>query len=102
MNYESFWTTSQAHSSVERAGLIGGVLMRKVPTDNNYSLRGDILQKMMKEDKAAGLIPFYVRKTYCLKKKKKTHIEIMRLMPIWLLMKLKLYLVYSFGGYQII
>lgn len=47
---------------MERAGLIGGVMMRKVPTDNSYAVTGDILKKMVEEDKAAGLIPFYVRK----------------------------------------
>ena len=52
---------SKAHSSVERAALIGGVMMRKVPTDNSYAVGGDMLRKMVEEDKAAGLIPFYVR-----------------------------------------
>uniref|UniRef100_A0A3B4UME8 Aromatic-L-amino-acid decarboxylase n=2 Tax=Seriola TaxID=8160 RepID=A0A3B4UME8_SERDU len=50
---------SWAHSSVERAALIGGVMMRKVPTDNKYAVGGDMLKKMVEEDKAAGLIPFY-------------------------------------------
>lgn len=52
----------KAHSSVERAALIGGVMMRKVPTDKTYAIRGDMLKKIMEEDKAAGFIPFYVRK----------------------------------------
>uniref|UniRef100_A0A665U9Q9 Aromatic-L-amino-acid decarboxylase n=1 Tax=Echeneis naucrates TaxID=173247 RepID=A0A665U9Q9_ECHNA len=54
------YTSEQAHSSVERAALIGGVMIRKVPTDSNYAVRGDSLKKMVEEDKAAGLIPFYV------------------------------------------
>uniref|UniRef100_A0A671XEL6 Aromatic-L-amino-acid decarboxylase n=1 Tax=Sparus aurata TaxID=8175 RepID=A0A671XEL6_SPAAU len=53
------YTSEQAHSSVERAALIGGVMMRKVPTDNSYAVGGDMLKKMVEEDKAAGLIPFY-------------------------------------------
>ncbi|KAG7476044.1 aromatic-L-amino-acid decarboxylase [Solea senegalensis] len=53
------YTSEQAHSSVERAALIGGVMIRKVPTDDTYAVRKDILKKMMEEDKAAGLIPFY-------------------------------------------
>uniref|UniRef100_A0A8D3DA11 Aromatic-L-amino-acid decarboxylase n=1 Tax=Scophthalmus maximus TaxID=52904 RepID=A0A8D3DA11_SCOMX len=53
------YTSEQAHSSVERAALIGGVMMRKVPTDNSYAVRGDMLKKMLEEDKSAGLIPFY-------------------------------------------
>ncbi|KAM7420385.1 hypothetical protein PAMA_014892 [Pampus argenteus] len=54
------YTSEQAHSSVERAGLIGGVNMRKVPTDKSYAVTGDMLKKMVEEDKAAGLIPFYL------------------------------------------
>ncbi|KAM6935289.1 aromatic-L-amino-acid decarboxylase [Lycodopsis pacificus] len=53
------YTSDQAHSSVERASLIGGTLMRKVPTDNAYAAGGGMLKKMLEEDKAAGLIPFY-------------------------------------------
>lgn len=52
----------KAHSSVERAGLIGGVIMRKIPTDDSYAVKGEVLKNMVKEDKAAGLIPFFVRK----------------------------------------
>lgn len=51
----------KSHSSVERAAQIGGVTMRKVPTDSSYAVRGQMLKKMVDEDKAAGLIPFYVR-----------------------------------------
>uniref|UniRef100_A0AAX7VKK9 Aromatic-L-amino-acid decarboxylase n=1 Tax=Astatotilapia calliptera TaxID=8154 RepID=A0AAX7VKK9_ASTCA len=53
------YTSDQAHSSVERAALIGAVMMRKVPTDNRYAVRREMLKKMVEEDKAAGLIPFY-------------------------------------------
>uniref|UniRef100_A0A669BH62 Aromatic-L-amino-acid decarboxylase n=1 Tax=Oreochromis niloticus TaxID=8128 RepID=A0A669BH62_ORENI len=53
------YTSDQAHSSVERAALIGAVMMRKVPTDNHYAVRKEMLKKMVEEDKAAGLIPFY-------------------------------------------
>lgn len=53
---------AQAHSSVERAALIGAVMMRKVPTDKHYAVGKEMLQKMVEEDKAAGLIPFYVGK----------------------------------------
>lgn len=54
----------KAHSSVERAGQIGGVTMRKVPTDSGYAITGDLLKKMVEEDKADGLIPCYVRKKH--------------------------------------
>lgn len=36
--------------------------MRKIPTDDSYAVKGEILKNMVKEDKAAGLIPFFVRK----------------------------------------
>lgn len=52
----------QAHSSVERAALIGAVMMRKVPTDDRYAVREKMLKKMVEEDKLAGLTPFYVKK----------------------------------------
>ncbi|KAL7886788.1 hypothetical protein AOLI_G00045090 [Acnodon oligacanthus] len=53
------YSSDQAHSSVERAGLIGGVRMKKIPTDSKFSVRGEALRKILEEDKAAGLIPFY-------------------------------------------
>uniref|UniRef100_A0A8C2Z410 Aromatic-L-amino-acid decarboxylase n=1 Tax=Cyclopterus lumpus TaxID=8103 RepID=A0A8C2Z410_CYCLU len=53
------YTSEQAHSSVERASLIGDVTIRMVPTDSTYAVRGSMLKKMLEEDKAAGLIPFY-------------------------------------------
>lgn len=53
------YSSEQSHSSVERAALIGGVMIKMVPTDGSYAVRGAALQKMVDEDKAAGLIPFY-------------------------------------------
>ncbi|RXN05959.1 aromatic-L-amino-acid decarboxylase-like protein [Labeo rohita] len=53
------YSSDQAHSSVERAGLIGGVRMKKIPTDKKFSVRGDALKKVIEMDKAAGLIPFF-------------------------------------------
>uniref|UniRef100_A0A672Q1Z7 Aromatic-L-amino-acid decarboxylase n=1 Tax=Sinocyclocheilus grahami TaxID=75366 RepID=A0A672Q1Z7_SINGR len=53
------YSSDQAHSSVERAGLIGGLRMKKIPTDNKFSVRGDALQKVLEEDRATGLIPFF-------------------------------------------
>ena len=48
---------------MERAALVGAVTMRMIPTDDTYSVKGEMLKRMVEEDKAAGLIPFYVRKT---------------------------------------
>lgn len=54
------YSSDQAHSSVERAGLLGGVKFTLIPADNNYQMRGDALQTAIQKDKQAGLIPFYV------------------------------------------
>ncbi|XP_012262172.1 aromatic-L-amino-acid decarboxylase [Athalia rosae] len=50
----------QAHSSVERAGLLGGVRFRLLDVDAKYRLRGNTLADAIREDKEKGLIPFYV------------------------------------------
>ncbi|XP_062847895.1 aromatic-L-amino-acid decarboxylase [Trichomycterus rosablanca] len=55
------YASDQAHSSVEKAGLIGGVNMKQVPSDSKFAVRGEALRKVIEEDKAAGLIPFF----YC-------------------------------------
>lgn len=60
------FSIDQAHSSVERAGLLGGVQLKQVLADDNNKMRGEALRKAIQEDKAAGLIPFYVRiRTSC-------------------------------------
>ncbi|XP_076006569.1 aromatic-L-amino-acid decarboxylase [Genypterus blacodes] len=53
------YTSDQAHSSVQRGGLIAGVTIKNVPTDEKYAVRAEMLRKMVEEDKAAGLYPFY-------------------------------------------
>ncbi|KAI4898071.1 hypothetical protein NFI96_018073 [Prochilodus magdalenae] len=53
------YSSYEAHSSVERAALLGGVKMKKIPTDSKFSVRGEMFSKMLEEDKALGLIPFY-------------------------------------------
>ena len=52
--------SKQAHSSVERAGLLAGVRMRLLESDADFSLRGDTLEAAAKEDLERGLIPFCV------------------------------------------
>lgn len=54
------YCSDQAHSSVERAGLLGGIKMRKIETGSDQRLRGDNLETAIKADLAAGLIPFYI------------------------------------------
>lgn len=50
----------QAHSSVERAGLIGGVKIKAIPSDGKFAMRASALQEALERDKAEGLIPFFV------------------------------------------
>lgn len=55
-----YFLPAQAHSSVERAGLLGGVQLRLITADSENRLRGSALEDAIKEDIAAGKIPFYV------------------------------------------
>nr|CAH7741754.1 unnamed protein product [Callosobruchus chinensis] len=57
------YASAQSHSSVERAGLLGGVRMRALEPDENNKLRGETLEKAIKEDLEAGLIPFFAVNT---------------------------------------
>uniref|UniRef100_A0A671XVF2 Histidine decarboxylase n=1 Tax=Sparus aurata TaxID=8175 RepID=A0A671XVF2_SPAAU len=52
------YASDQAHSSVEKAGLISLVKIRFLPTDEQLSLRGDTLRQAIQEDMARGLVPF--------------------------------------------
>ncbi|MBZ3870970.1 Aromatic-L-amino-acid decarboxylase [Sciurus carolinensis] len=53
------YSSDQAHSSVERAGLIGGVKLKAIPSDGKFAMRASALQEALEQDKAAGLIPFF-------------------------------------------
>ncbi len=56
----TIYTSSQAHSSVEKAALIadfGRANLRLVPCDANYAMRVDCLAQMIEEDVAAGSTP---------------------------------------------
>jgi histidine decarboxylase len=54
------YCSDQAHSSVEKSALVAITRIRLLPTDERLSLRGDVLRRAIDEDKAAGLIPFFV------------------------------------------
>ncbi|XP_077563056.1 histidine decarboxylase [Haemaphysalis longicornis] len=54
------YCSDQAHSSVEKAGLVGMVKMHYVESDDELSMRGSALKEAMDRDRAKGLIPFYV------------------------------------------
>ena len=53
------YTSDQANSSVEKAGILASVPMIHLPSVDGR-LRGDALRKAIKKDKDAGLIPCYV------------------------------------------
>ncbi|XP_050453824.1 aromatic-L-amino-acid decarboxylase-like [Cataglyphis hispanica] len=54
------YTSDQSNSSVEKAGILGSMLMRLLPVDKKCSLRGETLKKAIQEDLEKGLIPCYV------------------------------------------
>ncbi|XP_018570725.1 histidine decarboxylase [Anoplophora glabripennis] len=54
------YCSDQAHSSVEKAALIGLVTLKYIETDDNLSMRGQKLLEAVKEDRDNGLIPFWV------------------------------------------
>ncbi|CAH1169928.1 unnamed protein product [Phaedon cochleariae] len=54
------YCSDQAHSSIEKAALIGLVTLRYIECDENYSMRGADLHRAIREDREKGLIPFWV------------------------------------------
>lgn len=54
------YCSDQAHSSVEKAALIGLVKMRYIEADDNLSMRGAKLKEAIQKDRREGLIPFWV------------------------------------------
>lgn len=50
---------------MEKAGLITLVKMRFLPVDDNFSLRGETLQRAIEEDRERGLVPVFVSHTVC-------------------------------------
>lgn len=53
------FTSDQAHSSAARAGLLSGLRIRSLPSDENCSLRGNTLQNAIDDEIRHGNIPFY-------------------------------------------
>ncbi len=57
------YCSTEAHSSVEKAGIVLGVGregVRRVPTDAEYRMRPELLAEAIREDRAAGRRPFAV------------------------------------------
>lgn len=63
--------TFKAHSSVEKAGLIGLVKLHYIESDDELSMRGDTLASAIAQDRDKGLIPFFV--SFCLGKSFRFH-----------------------------
>ncbi|MEO7428726.1 MAG: pyridoxal-dependent decarboxylase, partial [Acidimicrobiales bacterium] len=57
------YTSTQAHSSIEKALRVAGLApeqLRLVDVDSDFALDPDALTRAMAEDRAAGLTPFFV------------------------------------------
>lgn len=54
------YSSDQSNSSVEKAGLLGSIPMRLLPTDDKCRLRGATLEEAIRSDVKKGLIPCYV------------------------------------------
>lgn len=60
------YTSTQAHSSVEKAVKIAGIgrkNLRQVEVDEAFAMRPDLLQNAIRKDIEAGLTPFFVSAT---------------------------------------
>jgi aromatic-L-amino-acid decarboxylase len=61
------YSTEHAHSAFEKGLRIAGIgneRMRVVPHDPSFAMRADALAEMIREDKQAGLLPFFVCATH--------------------------------------
>ena len=57
------YCSEQAHSSIDKAVIVLGMghqALRKIPVDDEYRLRPDLLKTAMAEDRAAGYLPVAV------------------------------------------
>jgi aromatic-L-amino-acid decarboxylase len=56
----TFYTSEEAHSSVEKAITIAGLgrrQLRLIPTDQKFAMRPELLEAAIREDRAHGLVP---------------------------------------------
>ncbi len=57
------YTSSQAHSSLEKGAQIAGIgkeNLRSIEADENFAMRPEALARQIDHDRAAGLVPFFV------------------------------------------
>jgi len=60
------YTSQQAHSSIEKAAIAAGIgqdNVRKIPVDKEYRMDPEALAETVRNDRAAGLKPFFVAAT---------------------------------------
>jgi len=60
------YTSSQAHSSIEKAAKIAGIgrqNLRLIDVDEHYAMRSDLLVQQIENDRQKGRIPFFVAAT---------------------------------------
>jgi aromatic-L-amino-acid decarboxylase len=58
-----YYTSAEAHSSVEKAGIVIGTGREgcvRIPVDDEYRMRVDLLEAAIRRDREAGLTPFAV------------------------------------------
>lgn len=60
------YTSTQAHSSVQKAARIAGIgddRIRLIDVDSTFAMNPTLLEKAIQEDRLAGLVPFFVSAT---------------------------------------
>lgn len=60
------YTSTQAHSAVEKAVMIAGLgrdNLRLIPVDERFAMRPEALAQQIAQDRAAGLLPCFVQAT---------------------------------------
>jgi aromatic-L-amino-acid decarboxylase len=59
----SVYCSEQAHSSVDKAAItlgLGTGALRKIPVDDEFRMRADVLAETIREDRTAGVLPIAV------------------------------------------
>jgi len=60
------YTSTQAHSSIEKAVMVAGIgtdNLRLIEVDSTFAMRPDLLSDQIQRDRDAGLLPFFVSAT---------------------------------------
>jgi aromatic-L-amino-acid decarboxylase len=60
------YTSSQAHSSIEKAAMVSGIgrqNLRLIEVDRGFAMRPEALLNQIQNDRANGLVPFFVNAT---------------------------------------